>query len=235
MQHRYRGTITVWDDDKGFGFITPTNGDPALFFHISSVINSQSRDLVGQRVTYELAPGREGKPCAVEVRLAVAGDDVRMDQYRPKQYRSRRGVTFAWVFSLSFLAAVTYVSINFLSPYVPTAYAHLSPYLVLVYVVVSVFTYMLYSHDKGCARSGSWRVSESTLHLMEFLGGWPGALVAQWSLPHKNRKANYQVAFWIIVMIHLVTVAIVSKEYMLPKLDGLRSRPAASEIKIQFL
>ncbi len=219
----------MWNDEKGFGFIAPRTADPDVFFHISSVRNSRSRDLVGQRVTYELAPGREGKLCAVEIRLAVAGDGV-----RPKHYRSRSGVTFAWMFSLSFLAVVTYVSIKFRSPFVPPAYAYLSPYFVLVYVFVSVFTYRTYSDDKECALSGSWRVPESTLHLMEFLGGWPGALVAQWSLPHKNRKVTYQVGFWIIVFFHIAVVTFFTKEYMIPKHNQSHPRPVDSRIHISF-
>ena len=34
-----------------------------------------------------------------------------------------------------------------------------------------------------------------TLHWLEFLGGWPGALIAQRVIRHKNKKTSFQVDF----------------------------------------
>jgi uncharacterized membrane protein YsdA (DUF1294 family) len=39
-------------------------------------------------------------------------------------------------------------------------------------------------------------VSESTLHTLSLVGGWPGALVAQQVLRHKSNKATFRTAFW---------------------------------------
>ena len=47
-----------------------------------------------------------------------------------------------------------------------------------------------------------WRTPESTLHLLELLGGWPGGLVAQQVFRHKTRKFSYQLTFWCIVGLH---------------------------------
>ena len=55
-------------------------------------------------------------------------------------------------------------------------------------------TYGMYADDKQRAASGAWRVPESSLHLAELLGGWPGAFLAQRWLRHKCSKASYQVA-----------------------------------------
>ena len=75
---------------------------------------------------------------------------------------------------------------------------------VLVYLGMSVLTFVLYAIDKGRAVRGKWRITETMLHGCELLGGWPGALVAQQALRHKNRKAGYQVVFWLIVLVHVV-------------------------------
>lgn len=40
------------------------------------------------------------------------------------------------------------------------------------------------------------------MHLYEVLGGWPGGLLAQRLIRHKNRKLSYQLVFWLIVLLH---------------------------------
>ena len=76
-----------------------------------------------------------------------------------------------------------------------------------VMAVVSAITYGLYADDKNRAVTGAWRVPESSLHLAELLGGWPGALLAQRRLRHKCSKVSYQVAFWFIVVIFQIVAA----------------------------
>ncbi|KAF2187631.1 DUF1294-domain-containing protein [Zopfia rhizophila CBS 207.26] len=65
---------------------------------------------------------------------------------------------------------------------------------------ISFATFMLYGYDKMQARNLEWRVKEVTLHTMELLGGWPGALVGQHYFQHKRRKMGFQIWFWGIVM-----------------------------------
>lgn len=67
------------------------------------------------------------------------------------------------------------------------------------YAVVSVLAYVIYAIDKKAAIKHRRRVSEKSLHLLGVLGGWPGALLAQQRLRHKNRKAAFQVTFWLTV------------------------------------
>lgn len=79
-----------------------------------------------------------------------------------------------------------------------------------LYVVMSVVTYLAYRRDKKISRQNvtrlkqTARIPERTLHLMELFFGWPGALVAQRTLHHKNAKRPYQIVFWAIVILHLV-------------------------------
>jgi uncharacterized membrane protein YsdA (DUF1294 family) len=65
--------------------------------------------------------------------------------------------------------------------------------------IMSTATFILYGYDKIQARNLEWRVKESTLHIMELIGGWPGALLGQHYFQHKTRKASFLVVFWIIV------------------------------------
>lgn len=73
-----------------------------------------------------------------------------------------------------------------------------------LYVLMSALCFWLYWLDKKRSISGEWRIPEKTLHLLECLGGWPGALLAQRKLRHKNRKGSYQFTFWLIVLVHVL-------------------------------
>lgn len=56
--------------------------------------------------------------------------------------------------------------------------------------------------DKRRAEAEQWRVSENMLHLLELVGGWPGAFLAQHLFRHKTSKLSYQFVFWLIVLLH---------------------------------
>ncbi|MFZ6045616.1 DUF1294 domain-containing protein [Pseudomonas sp. CR3202] len=75
--------------------------------------------------------------------------------------------------------------------------------LLLIYLLMSLLCFVAYWRDKRFAVAGAQRIPESRLHLYELLGGWPGGLLAQRLIRHKNRKVAYQVRFWLIVAMHL--------------------------------
>lgn len=74
--------------------------------------------------------------------------------------------------------------------------------LVVVPLALSTFTFFAYRSDKRRAEAGAWRIPESTLHLSELIGGWPGAFLAQQVFRHKTAKSSYQIVFWAIVLVH---------------------------------
>jgi uncharacterized membrane protein YsdA (DUF1294 family) len=41
------------------------------------------------------------------------------------------------------------------------------------------------------------------LHLLAFLGGWPGALLGQRQFRHKTKKVSFLIAFWVVVVLHV--------------------------------
>ncbi len=68
--------------------------------------------------------------------------------------------------------------------------------------LLSALTYWAYWCDKRRAQQGAWRMPEARLHLLELLGGWPGAFLAQRRLRHKCSKRSYQFNFWLIVLLY---------------------------------
>ena len=63
------------------------------------------------------------------------------------------------------------------------------------YVLVSIVTFVVYGFDKRRAVHGERREPERTLHGLEVVGGWPGALMGQMVFRHKPRKLSYMLVF----------------------------------------
>ncbi|MQW02806.1 cold-shock protein [Sinorhizobium meliloti] len=62
------GTVKFFNQEKGYGFISPDNGGTDVFVHVSA-INGGSRLRDGQKVTYETGQDRKtGKSRAENVR-----------------------------------------------------------------------------------------------------------------------------------------------------------------------
>jgi CspA family cold shock protein len=63
------GTVKWFNDDKGFGFITPDEGGKDLFVHYSGIAGNGFRSLSeGAKVEYDAESGDKG-PKAVNVQL----------------------------------------------------------------------------------------------------------------------------------------------------------------------
>ena len=45
---------------------------------------------------------------------------------------------------------------------------------------------------------------------MAFLGGWPGAFLAQRQFRHKTQKVSFRIVFWITVILHITIVIAVA-------------------------
>lgn len=90
---RYQGRITDWNDDRGFGFISPNGGGERVFVHISAFAKGQPRPLGNEIVSYELvkAPGKGYRATGVRYR------NTRRITTRPDWHRLLRPVISALV------------------------------------------------------------------------------------------------------------------------------------------
>ena len=65
------GTVKFFNEQKGYGFISPEGGGNDAFVHISAVERAGMRTLDrDQRVSYELETDRRGKTSAVNLQAA---------------------------------------------------------------------------------------------------------------------------------------------------------------------
>ena len=178
---RVRGKLTKWEDNRGFGFITPIRGGPQVFVHIKAFSNQHRRPIGNEFVTYETVSDERGRLRAEHVEFM--GDD---------SINTAAGWSIALTIALLFLIFVSvWVSVGRL------------PFVVLaLYVFFSVISFFVYRHDKLAAQQNQRRTGEGTLILLGALGGWPGAFVAQQFFRHKTKKRSFQIAFWVTVLLN---------------------------------
>jgi len=177
------GTITQWNDDKGFGFITPEHGTSDAFFHISSFKNRGARPSLGLKVTFEPEWDKQGRNRAGKV-----------SPLKHKRRNNNAGHAFNAFFTgaafLFIVAALTVLG------FIPNT-------LLWLYLVTSLIAYIMYAVDKSAARNNRRRTPEATLHWIALIGGWPGALFAQQSLRHKSKKQKFRLVFWLTVTLNI--------------------------------
>jgi CspA family cold shock protein len=71
MTERQTGKVKFFNNEKGFGFIMPDNGNKDVFVHVSAVQDSGLPGLSeGQAISFEIEPDKKGKgPKAVNLQL----------------------------------------------------------------------------------------------------------------------------------------------------------------------
>lgn len=102
---RIEGTLSKWNDDRGFGFITPAQGGSEIFAHISAFPRNTSRPLVGEWLTFEVETDGEGKKRAKHVQYPRPLSTV---SSRPRLRRSESHGNRGWLLLLVGLAVGGY-------------------------------------------------------------------------------------------------------------------------------
>ena len=176
-----KGFIVMVNPKDGYGFIRP----------------EANRNIEGKDVHFALRQVeghknvRQGQ--AVSYYVTRSDKGVTAIKVRPGSALSIPYLKFLIIGIASALLLLAGLVIVFNQP------SSLPVWLALWVVAFSIATYGVYAYDKGQAQSGGLRVPEPVLHLMEALGGTPGAFIAQRVIHHKNKKKQYQVVFWLIV------------------------------------
>lgn len=76
-----------------------------------------------------------------------------------------------------------------------------------VLIMMGLATFVVFWLDKRRAVRGDRRIPERTLHALELLGGWAGAIAAMMLVRHKNRKASYWIVTAMIAAVHMSVAA----------------------------
>ena len=201
---RIDGTLKSWNDERGFGFIDPTQGGQEIFVHIKAFEVRTERPQVGQRLTFEVEINPDGKKRAKlvqQVRLMRASSRRRDS---PAQWGTASYFAIPAFLVLYFFVAIVWRVPNWVAG---------------LYLAASVVCFVVYVVDKSAAVADRWRVSESTLIFLGLVGGWPGAIVAQQVSRHKSNKVAFRSAFWGSVVLNVLAFIALSS----PLLSLLRA------------
>ena len=190
---RLKGTLTDWNDDRGFGFLEPAGGGERAFCHISQFAHRSQRPIAGDRLTYELSRDKQGRLRAVKIQ------PIAFSRPTPVPKEKSSSTLSPWIAVVGSLLFLGIVSALAFTGRVPIL---LPP----IYLVLSLITIFAYAFDKSAAMNRRWRTQESTLHVLSLLGGWPGAWIAQLAFRHKTKKASFVVTFVVCVIVNLAAL-----------------------------
>ena len=76
------------------------------------------------------------------------------------------------------------------------------------YLALSLLGFLVLAHDKRAARKHRRRVPERRLHLLELLGGFPGAFLAMGLLRHKSSKPSFLVISILCSVVNVATLVL---------------------------
>ena len=198
-----QGELIEWNDERGFGFIRPDDGGGRLFVHVSQIGRIATRPSIGDRVSFAVGPGRDGKTAAIKVTIAGANPvkarasalalarRIDSDVVAPRHGRARVYVG---------LVLLVMLILGWLTGSIPLA-------LVGLYLVMGLTSAGFYYWDKRSAAAGTWRVSEHTLHGLDLAFGIIGGLLAQQVFRHKTAKHRFAVVTYVIAAVHILLLA----------------------------
>ena len=70
------GVVSEWDDHGGYGAVTDDAGGTSYFFHCTQLLDGSRTTKVGERVTFEVTPGRLGRWEATEIAKIDPSENV---------------------------------------------------------------------------------------------------------------------------------------------------------------
>jgi len=187
----------MWNDSKGFGFVRPEHAASEKddhFVHISVFKKGMSRrPEIGDEIRFRPADPSDS-PDKKRIAFALV-EGMSYEHPEPKRF-TLIPKPRSWAINLLILTPLV------LSSYL--LWLAKNPLPFFSYAILSLITILIYGADKTQAATHQGRIPEGYLLLLELMGGWPGALVAQDQLRHKTRKSLYKVLMYLIIAAHLL-------------------------------
>jgi uncharacterized membrane protein YsdA (DUF1294 family)/cold shock CspA family protein len=224
---RENGILEDWHDARGFGFIRRPDGSK-LYVHMKSIGKSIERPKPGDKLSYEVGEGANGRPAAVKVRIkaatpASAPAASQTASVSPADARPAAPVTAPAAptrepkpglrqISMRTAAAGTIIVLlgnNIMLGRFPF-------WVGLLYVIGGIASWLFYQADKRAAANREWRAPERSLHLADLAFGIIGGLLAQHVLRHKTYKPGFVMITALITALHVLTLGLIMLAVYVP-------------------
>ena len=75
--------------------------------------------------------------------------------------------------------------------------------ILIYYGLINLVTFCTFAIDKRKAIKKQWRISEACLLLLSLIGGALGALIAMYTIRHKNRKIKFTLLVPVMLVAHI--------------------------------
>lgn len=76
---------------------------------------------------------------------------------------------------------------------------------ILVYIIsIWLISAIVTVYDKSCAKKGKWRVRESVLLFLGFVGGAGGMFLTMQIIRHKTKKMKFMLLLPLFIVLHII-------------------------------
>jgi uncharacterized membrane protein YsdA (DUF1294 family)/cold shock CspA family protein len=186
---RRSGVLTQWNDERGYGFIEQATGGQRVFVHVSEYPKDAPRPYDGDELSFEIGVGADGRRQALAIEVVRSARPVVTAVVRNPAPIDWLPISVVPAFAVLFVLVCVYWPVPL--------------WLIVLYPAMSLITFFMYLLDKQAAMDFAWRLRENSLQIVALFGGWPGAVIAQQVLRHKNRKRSFQAVFWCLVVLNV--------------------------------
>jgi cold shock CspA family protein len=105
---RIDGTLSKWNDERGFGFITPNQGGQEIFVHVSAFPKDGVRPTIGEKLSFEIEADNQGKKRAKNLVCPDRRSAARPVRRPARSDRKERPGFLSRAIPLLFLAGLAY-------------------------------------------------------------------------------------------------------------------------------
>lgn len=205
---RQQGAVVAWDDERRFGFAEIAGQREHVFLHAKFLRQRHVMPKVGDRVSFTITQGRNGRAAAADIEIAGAPPPPPKPQPAPPPPRPSPVLDNSRLFAAIGLLGGALIAVGI---------GRAPLWVAGLYLAMGLVSAALYAFDKDYAREHRRRVRELSLHTADLAFGIAGGLFAQHVFRHKTRKLSFRYVTRLIFVAHATLLAaLLSRLIVLP-------------------